>query len=72
MVENPGIAFFHSSDAAGFVTLDKPPVGLRVQAVSAVIFGYSCRVLVLPLALAGVGSGSGGGRVEGTPGSYHG
>jgi hypothetical protein len=60
MLETPGIAIFNSFDAAGFVTIDKPSVGLRVQAVSAVIFGYSCRVLVLPLALAGAGSGSRG------------
>jgi 4-amino-4-deoxy-L-arabinose transferase-like glycosyltransferase len=56
MLENPGIAFFNSYDAAGFVTIDKPPVGLWVQAVSAVIFGYSGWALVLPQALAGVGS----------------
>jgi len=56
MLENPGIAFFNSFDAAGFVTIDKPPVGLWVQAVSAVIFGYSGWALVLPQALAGVGS----------------
>jgi 4-amino-4-deoxy-L-arabinose transferase-like glycosyltransferase len=56
MLENPGIAFFNSYDAAGFVTIDKPPVGLWVQAASAVIFGYSGWALVLPQALAGVGS----------------
>jgi 4-amino-4-deoxy-L-arabinose transferase-like glycosyltransferase len=56
MLENPGIAFFNSYDAAGFVTIDKPPVGLWVQALSALIFGYSGWALVLPQALAGVGS----------------
>lgn len=56
MLENPGIAFFNSYDAAGFVTIDKPPVGLWVQVVSALIFGYSGWALVLPQALAGVGS----------------
>jgi 4-amino-4-deoxy-L-arabinose transferase-like glycosyltransferase len=56
MLENPGIAFFNSYDPAGFVTIDKPPVGLWVQALSAVIFGYSGWALVLPQALAGVGS----------------
>ncbi len=56
MLENPGIAFFNSYDAAGFVTIDKPPVGLWVQAISAIIFGYSGWALVLPQALAGVGS----------------
>jgi 4-amino-4-deoxy-L-arabinose transferase-like glycosyltransferase len=56
MLENPGIAFFNSFDAAGFVTIDKPPVGLWVQVFSALIFGYSGWALVLPQALAGVGS----------------
>jgi 4-amino-4-deoxy-L-arabinose transferase-like glycosyltransferase len=56
MLENPGIAFFNSYDAAGFVTIDKPPVGLWVQAVSAGLFGYSGWSLVLPQALLGVGS----------------
>jgi 4-amino-4-deoxy-L-arabinose transferase-like glycosyltransferase len=56
MLANPGIAFFNPYDAAGFVTIDKPPVGLWVQALSAVIFGYSGWALVLPQALAGVGS----------------
>lgn len=56
MLENPGIAFFNSFDAAGFITIDKPPVGLWVQAVSAAIFGFSGWALVLPQALAGVGS----------------
>jgi 4-amino-4-deoxy-L-arabinose transferase-like glycosyltransferase len=56
MLENPYSAFFNAYDAAGFVTIDKPPVGLWIQAVSAVIFGYSGWALVLPQALAGVGS----------------
>lgn len=56
MLENPGMAFFCAYDAAGFVTIDKPPVGLWVQAASAIIFGYSGWALVLPQALAGVGS----------------
>jgi 4-amino-4-deoxy-L-arabinose transferase-like glycosyltransferase len=56
MLENPGMAFFNSYDAAGFITIDKPPVGLWVQAFSAIIFGYSGWALVLPQALAGVGS----------------
>jgi len=56
MLENPGVAFFNSFDAAGFVTIDKPPVGLWVQCISAIIFGYSGWALILPQALAGVGS----------------
>lgn len=56
MLENPSWIFFNSFDAAGFVTVDKPPVGLWVQIASAAVFGFSGWALVLPQALAGVGS----------------
>jgi 4-amino-4-deoxy-L-arabinose transferase-like glycosyltransferase len=56
MLANPGVLFFNSLDAAGFVTVDKPPVGLWVQCLSAAILGFSGWSLVLPQALAGVGS----------------
>jgi 4-amino-4-deoxy-L-arabinose transferase-like glycosyltransferase len=53
---NPSAGFFNSFDPAGFVTVDKPPVGLWVQALFAAVLGFSGWVLVLPQALAGVGS----------------
>jgi len=56
MLENPSMLFFNAFDAAGFITVDKPPVGLWVQAASATILGFSGWSLVLPQALAGVGS----------------
>jgi 4-amino-4-deoxy-L-arabinose transferase-like glycosyltransferase len=56
MLANPSLLFFNSFDAAGFITVDKPPVGLWVQAASAAIFGFSGWSLVLPQALAGIGS----------------
>jgi 4-amino-4-deoxy-L-arabinose transferase-like glycosyltransferase len=56
MLENPPMLIFNSFDAGGFVTVDKPPLGLWVQAASAVLFGFSGWALVLPQALAGVGS----------------
>nr|WP_321349930.1 glycosyltransferase family 39 protein [uncultured Methanoregula sp.] len=56
MLENPRVIFFNSFDAAGFVTVDKPPVGLWVQVASAALLGFSGWALVLPQALAGVGS----------------
>jgi 4-amino-4-deoxy-L-arabinose transferase-like glycosyltransferase len=56
MLENPSVLFFNSFDAAGFVTIDKPPVGLWVQVASAALLGFSGWVLVLPQALAGIGS----------------
>ena len=36
---NPAAGFFNSFDPAGFVTVDKPPVGLWVQAVFAAVPG---------------------------------
>ncbi len=46
--------FFVSYDAAGFVSVDKPPLGFWVQAASAAIFGFHGWALILPQALAGV------------------
>src|SRR5689334_22294980 len=48
--------FFNSYDAGGFITVDKPPVALWIQAISARIFGFSSLSLLLPEALAGVAS----------------
>ncbi|GIM29251.1 dolichyl-phosphate-mannose-protein mannosyltransferase [Clostridium polyendosporum] len=46
--------FFVSFDPAGFVTIDKPPLGFWIQAISAKIFGFSGWSIILPQALAGV------------------
>lgn len=46
--------FFVSFDSGGFVSVDKPPVGLWVQAASASLFGFSGISLLAPQALAGV------------------
>ncbi|HWP98668.1 MAG TPA: glycosyltransferase family 39 protein [Syntrophomonadaceae bacterium] len=46
--------FFVSLDPAGFVTVDKPPFGYWMQAISAKIFGFSGWSILLPQALAGV------------------
>lgn len=46
--------FFVSFDPAGFVTIDKPPVGYWLQALSAKLFGFSGWSILLPQALAGV------------------
>ena len=46
--------FFNSFDPGGFVTVDKPPLGLWVQASSAALFGFNGISLLLPQALAGV------------------
>lgn len=46
--------FFVASDPSGFVSIDKPPVGFWLQAVSAKLFGFSGFSIILPQALAGV------------------
>ena len=45
---------FVSSDPAGLISIDKPPLGLWVQAASAEVFGFSPLSLLLPQAIAGV------------------
>jgi len=46
--------FYASFDPGGFVTVDKPPLGLWVQAASAFVFGFDGLSLLLPQAIAGV------------------
>src|SRR5919202_3382502 len=46
--------FFFVSFDAGFVSVDKPPLGLWIQAASAELFGFHGWSLLLPQALAGV------------------
>jgi 4-amino-4-deoxy-L-arabinose transferase-like glycosyltransferase len=46
--------FFVSFDPAGFVAVDKPPLGLWLQVASARLFGFSGVSMLLPQALAGV------------------
>ena len=45
--------FFGSFDPGGFITVDKPPVFLWVDALSVRVFGYSSWSLLLPSAVAG-------------------
>jgi 4-amino-4-deoxy-L-arabinose transferase-like glycosyltransferase len=56
MLEDPVNFFFGSFDPAGFVTVDKPPVALWIQTVSAALFGFSGPSLLVPQAVMGVGS----------------
>ncbi|OOM11143.1 undecaprenyl phosphate-alpha-4-amino-4-deoxy-L-arabinose arabinosyl transferase [Clostridium saccharobutylicum] len=48
--------FFLSFDPSGMVSIDKPPVGFWMQAISVLIFGYHGWAMLLPQALAGTGS----------------
>ncbi|HTX70052.1 MAG TPA: glycosyltransferase family 39 protein [Thermoleophilia bacterium] len=46
--------FFGSSDAANFITVDKPPLSLWVMGVSARLFGVNAWSILVPEALMGV------------------
>ncbi len=48
--------FYGSFDASGVMTVDKPPLALWVQALSARVFGFSSWSLLVPQALMGVAS----------------
>lgn len=48
--------FYNSFDPAGFITIDKPPVGFWIQALFAWIFGFHGWTLLLPQALAATAS----------------
>jgi 4-amino-4-deoxy-L-arabinose transferase-like glycosyltransferase len=48
--------FFGSFDPAGLVTVDKPPVAIWLQALSAKMFGFRGLSLLVPEALLGVAS----------------
>jgi 4-amino-4-deoxy-L-arabinose transferase-like glycosyltransferase len=56
MLESWSNFFFGSFDPVGFITVDKPPVAMWIQAVSAALFGYSGLSLLLPQALMGTAS----------------
>ena len=56
MLAGPANFFFGSFDPGGFITLDKPPLGFWIEALSARIFGYNGVSLLLPGALAAVAS----------------
>jgi 4-amino-4-deoxy-L-arabinose transferase-like glycosyltransferase len=46
--------FFVSSDPSGLITVDKPPLGLWLQTLSAAIFGFHPLSLLIPEALCAV------------------
>jgi 4-amino-4-deoxy-L-arabinose transferase-like glycosyltransferase len=48
--------FFVSFDPTGWVTVDKPPVSLWIQTLSAYLLGYKGFSLILPQVLEGLGS----------------
>ncbi len=48
--------FFVSLDSEGFVTVDKPPVSLWIQAIFAKVFGFHGWTIIVPQGLAAVAS----------------
>jgi 4-amino-4-deoxy-L-arabinose transferase-like glycosyltransferase len=52
MLMNPHALAYASFDPIGFVSIDKPPLGLWLQAASAAILGFSGAALALPSAIA--------------------
>ncbi len=46
--------FYNSFDPAGFVSVDKPPVALWIQVLSAKLFGFHGLAVLLPQALEGI------------------
>lgn len=54
MLVNGHNLFYVAFDPAGFLAVDKPPLGLWAQVAAAKLFGYSSASLLLPQALAGV------------------
>ena len=56
MLSDPRLWFFGSFDPAGWVTVDKPPMGFWVQSLSVALLGYSGIAVILPQALATIAS----------------
>ncbi len=54
MVQSPANFFFAAAEPGGSVTVDKPPLGLMIQALFAAVFGVSGVVVVLPQIITGV------------------
>lgn len=48
--------FFIAFDPGGFISIDKPPVALWIEAAAARVFGISSLTLLLPAAIAGTAS----------------
>lgn len=54
MLQSPSNFFFIAAEPGGSVTIDKPPLGLWIQAISAMFLGVSGFSVVLPQILAGI------------------
>ncbi len=56
MLQSSSNFFFVAAEPGGSVSVDKPPLGLWIQAVSATIFGVNGFAVVLPEILSGLAS----------------
>ncbi|HTD80051.1 MAG TPA: hypothetical protein VK898_20620, partial [Chloroflexota bacterium] len=54
MLQNWHAFLFAAFDAVGFVSVDKPPLGLWLQVLSARVFGFNGPALLVPQAICGV------------------
>ncbi len=54
MLQSPANFFFVAAEPGGSVTIDKPPLGLWLQAISAAFLGVNGFAVMLPQLLAGV------------------
>lgn len=54
MLQSPSNFFFVAAEPGGSVTIDKPPLGLWLQAISAFFLGVNGFAVVLPQILAGI------------------
>ncbi|WP_058485370.1 ArnT family glycosyltransferase [Defluviitalea phaphyphila] len=54
MGQNFHAFFYNSIDSIGFISIDKPPLGLWIQVLFTKILGFNGIALLLPQALAGV------------------
>ena len=54
MIQSPYNFWYAVAEPGGSVTVDKPPLGLWFQGISALLFGFNSLSLALPQAMAGV------------------
>lgn len=56
MTQNFKNFFFVAFDPSGMVSIDKPPIGFWIQAISVLLFGYNGFAMLLPQAIGGTAS----------------
>lgn len=54
MGQNFHAFFYNSIDSVGFISIDKPPLGLWIQVLFTKLFGFNGMAILLPEAMAGI------------------